>query len=87
MKLMRFMRFMVLILGVALAISGAVPLFMRAMADTKPNVQLNSDNAQPRQLEESTQKAIVRDYSAAWKAINTAFASSTASKAGMNSRR
>ena len=75
---MKLMRFMVLILGVALAISGAVPLFMRALADTKPNVQLNSDNAQPRQLEESTQKAIVRDYSAAWKAINTAFANNSA---------
>src|SRR5437016_7982151 len=77
MKLMRFMRFMVLILGIALAISGAVPLFMRALADTKSSVQLNSDNAQPRQLEESTQKAIVRDYSAAWQAINTAFANNS----------
>src|SRR5437016_8666199 len=77
MKLMRFMRFMVLILGVALAISGAVPLFMRALADTKPSVQLNSDNAQPRQLEESTQKAIVRDYSAAWQAINAALANNS----------
>ena len=75
---MKLARFTVLIFGIALAISGAVPLFMRALADTKPSVQLNSDNAQPRQLEESTQKAIVRDYSAAWQAINTALASNSA---------
>lgn len=35
-------------------------------------VELNSKNAQPRQLEDTTEIAIVRDYSAAWKALATA---------------
>ena len=69
---MKLARFFVLIVGIALAVSGAVPLLMRVFADAKPNVQLNTDNTGPRQVEPSTQKAIVRDYSSAWQAINTA---------------
>jgi hypothetical protein len=37
-----------------------------------PKVELNSKNAQPRQLEDTTEIAIVRDYSAAWKALAAA---------------
>jgi len=69
---MKRARFFVLMVGIALAVSGGVPLLMRAFADSKPNVQLNTDNSGPRQVEPSTQKAIVRDYSSAWQAINTA---------------
>jgi hypothetical protein len=37
-----------------------------------PKVELNAKNAQPRQLEDTTEVAIARDYSAAWKALATA---------------
>jgi hypothetical protein len=67
-------RILVLTFGVALALSGAVPLLMRTLADTRPNIELNFDNAGPRQVEDTTQKAILRDYSSAWQAIATALA-------------
>ncbi len=51
-----------------------LPRVLRSMADSKPNVQLNVDNARPRPLEDSTQAAILRDYTSAWQAINTALA-------------
>jgi hypothetical protein len=68
---MRLTRFLVLMCGIGLAISGAVPL-LKTLADTKPDVRLNTANVGPRQLEDSTQKAIVRDYTSAWQALNTA---------------
>jgi len=71
---MKLARILVLSLGVALALSGAVPLLMRTLADTKPNVEVNFDNVGPRQVEDTTQKAIVRDYTSAWQAITTALA-------------
>lgn len=74
---MKLARFFVLMVGIALAASGGVPLLLRAFADSKPNVQLNTDNTGPRQVEPSTQKAIVRDYSSAWQAINTALTNNT----------
>ena len=40
----------------------------------KPNVQLSTDSATPRQVEDTTQKAIVRDYTAAWVALTNALA-------------
>jgi hypothetical protein len=72
---MRLTRILVLSLGVALALSGAVPLLMRTLADTKPNIEVNFDNTGPRQVEDTTQKAIVRDYSSAWQAVAAALAS------------
>jgi hypothetical protein len=74
---MKLARFLVLMFGIALAISGAAPLLTRIFADAKPNVQLNTRNATPRQLEDSTQKAIVRDYTAAWQGLNTALSNNT----------
>jgi hypothetical protein len=74
---MKLARILVLTCGVALALSGAVPLLKRILADTKPAVQLTVKNAQPRQLEDITEKAILRDYTAAWQAIGTAFANNT----------
>src|SRR5438477_6486232 len=64
---MRATRILVLSLGVALALSGA-------FADSKPGIEGNFDNAGPRQVEDTTQRAIVRDYSAAWQAIAAALA-------------
>ncbi|HEV2990947.1 MAG TPA: hypothetical protein VG759_21085 [Candidatus Angelobacter sp.] len=71
---MKVTRLLVLSLGVALAISGAVPLLMRTFADSKPGIEVNFDNAGPREVEDTTQKAIVRDYSSAWQAVATALA-------------
>src|SRR5947207_808883 len=76
---MKLARFAVFTFGVVLAISAAAPLIMRALADTKPNIELNFANAAPREVEESTQKAIQRDYTSAWQALNTALAHNNAS--------
>jgi hypothetical protein len=74
---MKLVRMLVLTTGVVLAVSGAVPLLKRILADTKPSVQLNVKNAQPRELEEVTQNAILRDYTLAWQAIGTSLANNT----------
>jgi hypothetical protein len=42
------------------------------MAASAPEVSLNVQNAAPRQVEEATQKAVVRDYATAWQAITEA---------------
>ena len=67
-------RILILSLGLTLAISGAVPLLTRILADTKPNIAVNFDNAGPREVEDTTRNAIVRDYSLAWQAITSALA-------------
>jgi hypothetical protein len=74
---MKLVRLLILTLGVAIAISGAVPLLERIFADTKPAVQLTVKNAQPREVEDVTQNAIVRDYTLAWQAISTSLANNT----------
>ncbi len=71
---MKLARILVLIGGIALALSGAVPLLERIFADSKPAVQLTVKNAQPREVEDVTQNAIQRDYTLAWQAISTALA-------------
>jgi hypothetical protein len=38
-----------------------------------PKVELNTASAQPREVEDTTELAIARDYSIAWKALTTAF--------------
>ena len=43
-----------------------------AAEKTGPNVELNASAAQPRQLEDVTEKAITRDYANAWKIMETA---------------
>jgi hypothetical protein len=74
---MKLVRMLVLTAGVLLAVSGAVPLLKQIMADSKPSVQLNVKNAQPREVEEVTQNAILRDYTLAWQGIGTALANNT----------
>jgi len=74
---MKLARILILCTGLALAISGAVPLFKQIFADTKPQVQLTVKNAQPREVEDVTQNAIVRDYTLAWQAISTSLANNT----------
>jgi hypothetical protein len=74
---MKRARILVLTFGIALAVSGAVPLLQRIFADAKPQVQLTVKNAQPREVEDVTQNAVLRDYTLAWQAISTAFANNT----------
>lgn len=41
-------------------------------ADGKPSVQLNVDQATPREVDDTVQQAIARDYSSAWQALAVA---------------
>src|SRR3954464_8944497 len=43
-----------------------------AAEKTGPTVELNASAAQPRQVEDVTEKAITRDYANAWKILETA---------------
>ena len=62
-----------------LVLATLMPL-SHTLADSRPVVQLNAANAAPRQLEDTTEKAIARDYGAAWQALEQALAgNSTAS--------
>lgn len=70
-------RALVLSLGVALIISGGLPLAKRIFADTRPAIQFNAANAQPREVEDNTQQSVIRDYSAAWKGLSAALANNT----------
>lgn len=38
-------------------------------ADTHPSITLNVQNAGPRQIEDTTERSVARDYAAAWKAM------------------
>lgn len=74
---MKLSRILLMALGFVLVVCGTVPLIIHSQADSKPSVQLNVDNTRPRALEDTTEKAILRDYTAAWQAINNAFANNT----------
>jgi len=68
----KLVRFAILLAGLALVISALTPLVRRAFAaENGPSVTLKSDGVQPRELEDTTEKAIQRDYSASWKAIES----------------
>src|SRR5271169_2857366 len=41
----------------------------RVLAASRPEVTLDIENATPRQIEDTTQKAVARDYAAAWQAL------------------
>jgi hypothetical protein len=49
-----------------------LPFLRQILADNKPTVQLNAKQATPREVDESVQQAIVRDYTAAWQALASA---------------
>jgi hypothetical protein len=73
---MKLLRLFTLTLVTMALICAAVDAF-KILADTKPNVQLNADNAAPREIEDVTQRAVLRDYTSAWQALNTALANNT----------
>jgi hypothetical protein len=76
---MKVARMLLVTMGMVLAISSAMPSLKRILADSKPSVQLNVKNAQPREVEEVTQNAILRDYTAAWQAISASLSTNTVS--------
>ena len=67
----RALRWAVSVAGVLLALSGAIPL-LSAFANEGPQVSLNIANATPREVEETTQAAVKREYANAWKAMTVA---------------
>jgi len=55
------------------------PFVLPVLADNNPpGVQLSTSHATPREVEDTTQKAIVRDYSAAWSALTEALVNNDA---------
>ena len=71
------LRRLILALCVVVVICSAVPSLTKLLADSKPNVQLNTDNVVPHEVEDITQRAILRDYTLAWQALNNALANNT----------
>ena len=59
----------ILTLGVAIIFAAA---FNASAAAPTASSKLNFSSAGPRQVEESTQQAVARDYSAAWKSLSQA---------------
>jgi hypothetical protein len=53
-----------------------------AAEKTGPSVELNVSNAQPRQVEDVTEKAITRDYANAWKIMETALSENRTDQLG-----
>lgn len=52
----------------------SAPMF----AAEHPSVQINSKKAEPREMEDTTEKAIVRDYTKAWETMTVALAQNRA---------
>jgi hypothetical protein len=53
-----------------------------AAEKTGPSVEMNSSGAQPRQVEDVTEKAITRDYANAWKIMETALSENRTDQIG-----
>jgi hypothetical protein len=58
-------------LAVAFSIAFAIYNVI-ALAAAPPSVDINIEHAGPRQMEETTQRAVSRDYAAAWQAMTQA---------------
>ena len=58
--------------GSALAVVAAVVVLQARAESNRPEDQLAVTHAGPRQVEDTTKKAILRDYSEAWRAMTTA---------------
>lgn len=59
------------------------PAFTAAV-DSKPSVTVDINSATPRQVEDATQKAVARDYAAAWQAMTLALEQNRADLLGPN---
>jgi len=74
---MKSARAIVLTAGVVIGCALALALATGAFADSSAAMKINVEDARPRQLDDSVQKAITRDYSLAWKAMRTSLAGNT----------
>ena len=78
MSLWQYVWRVILLLFALFAASNVPQVLLRAFAasSAKPvlEVKLTAENAQPRQVEDTTENAIVRDYSAAWKSLENSLA-------------
>ncbi len=57
---------------------------LHTFAATQPSVALNVQNAGPRQVEDTTQRAVARDYAAAWQAMAEALKQNRTDGLGAN---
>jgi hypothetical protein len=55
-----------------LSLSASLLLCASAFGVEPLSVQLNSSTVAPREMEDNTEKAVVRDYTRAWQALATA---------------
>lgn len=62
----------------------AFPANHEVLAASVPDVTLNVQNAAPRQVEDTTQRAVARDYAAAWQAMAEALDRNQASLLSAN---
>ena len=58
--------------AIALIYVSVAVLLEGVQADAKPSVQLNVDQAAPREVDDTVQQAIARDYASAWQALASA---------------
>jgi len=64
-----------LLCAAAVLLWGTICIFgptFTAMADSQPSITLNTSGVAPRQVEDATQKAVARDYAAAWQTMTRA---------------
>lgn len=67
---MKALRYVSLLIAVAILLLGAVAYHLRASADDElPRVQMNADNIGPRPIEDLTSKSVPRDYALAWQTL------------------
>ncbi len=66
-SLLRVTVAVLLVAGVALILPS-----QRMLADSQPSISVNVQNAGPRQVEDTTQRSVARDYAAAWTAMTQA---------------
>jgi hypothetical protein len=80
------LRFLLLFIGIALLVLGLASVLESlgayAAEPTLPKVELDSKNAAPRELEETTRAAITREYATAWKNMADALAQNSADGLG-----
>jgi hypothetical protein len=66
-SLLRVTVAVLLVAGVAIILPS-----QRTLADSQPSISVNVQNAGPRQVEDTTQRSVARDYAAAWTAMTQA---------------
>lgn len=59
---------------VLLTMVAGVAVYDRIYADVRPSMQVNVDKAAPREVDDTVQQAVTRDYASAWQALASALA-------------